>query len=272
MQKTLGGDRLGAGNKQQVNLHTYERSTQDLGYIFRTTMAPGTLVPFCNQVALPGDTWDIDLNCNVKTHPTIGPLFGSYKVQLDVFFAPMRLYIAALNNNKIGIGLDMKTVKLPIYTLNANQISGTPADIDNAQINPSCIFSYLGVRGVGLNNTGNATCQRDFNAIPWLAYWDIYKQYYANKMEDFGYVVDTPLTAQNTAVSSCFIKVVGTASTGVPLAPTANALPLSYATIVLKTNTFPFILKSTLTRRISTSFIICICLITIFAPTPRTVL
>ena len=41
--KTLGGDRLGSGKKQKISMHGYERSTHDLGYIWRSTMACGTL-------------------------------------------------------------------------------------------------------------------------------------------------------------------------------------------------------------------------------------
>ena len=59
---TLGGDRLGAGKKQQVELHGYERSTHDLSYVWRSTVAPGTLVPFMCEVGLPADTFDIDLD------------------------------------------------------------------------------------------------------------------------------------------------------------------------------------------------------------------
>ena len=76
---SLGGDRLGSGNKQRVELHGFERSNHDLSYIWRSTMAAGTLTPFLSEPILPGDTFDIDLNSNVLTHPTIGPLFGSFK-------------------------------------------------------------------------------------------------------------------------------------------------------------------------------------------------
>ena len=51
---TIGGDRLGSGKKMQVELDDFQRSNHDLGYVFRTTMSPGTLVPFMNEVALPG--------------------------------------------------------------------------------------------------------------------------------------------------------------------------------------------------------------------------
>ena len=105
MKTQLGGDRLGSGNKQEISLRNYERSTHDLGYIWRSSMASGTLVPFMSEVGLPGDSFDIDLDCDVKTLPTLGPLFGSYKVQLDVFECPVRLYNGKLHMNMLNIGI-----------------------------------------------------------------------------------------------------------------------------------------------------------------------
>lgn len=186
---SIGGNRLGSGNKLKAYLHNYERSTHDLSYVFRTSQACGTLVPFMKLVALPGDTFDIDMDVDVMTLPTIGPLFGSYKVQLDVFSVPVRLYQAKLHMNMLGIGRDMSTVALPQVQLIANDpLPDLP--LDNQQINPSSIFKYLGISGVGrgLWNAGR-TPIRNFNAVPWLAYWDIYKNYYANKQEEVGAVI-----------------------------------------------------------------------------------
>ena len=186
---TLGGERLGSGKKLKVELHGYERSTHDLSYLWRSTMSSGTLVPFMSEVALPGDTFDINLDCDIKTHPTIGPLFGSYKVQLDVFLCPIRLYNSLLHNNKLGIGLTMNKVFLPTIELKAPQKDlADSVDIDNEQINPSCILAYLGLRGVG-NQDVDPDITRTFNGVPLLCYWDIYKNYYANKMEEVGYVI-----------------------------------------------------------------------------------
>ena len=130
---TIGGSRLGSGKKQQVELHGYERSTHDLSYIWRSTMASGTLVPFMKLVGLPTDTFDINLDCSVLTHPTIGPLFGSYKVQLDIFSCDMRLYQAELHMNRLGIGMNMAGVKLPQVILEAGKIR-IDKPIDNEQI------------------------------------------------------------------------------------------------------------------------------------------
>ena len=109
-QVTIGGNRLGAGNKNKAYMHGYERSTHDMSYVWRSTMAAGTLVPFMTELALPGDTFDIGLNCDVLTHPTIGPLFGTYKVQLDIFQVPIRLYQGRLHMNMLNIGMDRSKV------------------------------------------------------------------------------------------------------------------------------------------------------------------
>ena len=114
MKTDLAGDRLGSGNKQEIELKNYERSTHDLGYVWRSSMSAGTLVPFMKTLGLPGDSFEIDLNAHVLTLPTVAPLFGSYKVQLDVFEVPFRLYQAKLHMNALNIGLDMASVKLPL--------------------------------------------------------------------------------------------------------------------------------------------------------------
>ena len=188
---TLGGDRLGSGNKMRVKLHGFERSTHDLGYIWRSTLAPGTLVPFMKYVALPGDTFDINLGANVKTHPTVAPLFGSFKMQLDVFVCPMRLYIGQLHNNKLGIGMEMSKVILPKIQLTGPKIDLRKSkQVEEQQISPSSILSYLGIRGIGTQKMAGSLT-RKFNAIPFIAYWDIYKNYYANKQEEIGAVLHT---------------------------------------------------------------------------------
>ena len=192
----IGGDRLGSGNKMNVALRNYERSTHDLSYIWRSSMAPGTLVPFLKQVALPGDTFDINLDAMVKTIPTLGPLFGSFKFQLDIFQVPFRLYIKELHNNKLGIGLDMSSIAFPYMTLKErNPIeflqSTIQADLSNYQISQSSLLAYLGVRSLGYNPDVNSVhVERTINAIPFIAYYDIYKNYYSNKQEEYGYIIN----------------------------------------------------------------------------------
>ena len=235
MQKrTLGGDRIGSGKKMKVDTKTFNRSTHDLGYILRTTMSAGTLVPFMCEVALPGDNFDINLGASILTLPTVGPLFGSFKVQLDVYQCPVRLYQGQLHNNKLGIGMNMAAVKLPNFKLEVPFISNleTIGDVDNSQINPSSIFKYLGISGMGTAGSDMTTIYRTFNAVPWLAYWDIVKNYYCNKQEQKGWVIHTTPIPPETNVS----EVQG-AGIVIPQFPLQDVAPLGFNAEIIITLT-----------------------------------
>lgn len=220
--KTLGGDRLGSGKRMKVHMHNYERSTHDLGYLFRTTMSAGTLVPFLSEVALPGDTFDINLDAKVLTHPTVGPLFGSFKVQLDVFQCPIRLYNSKLHNNALGIGMKMSDIKLPILKFDV-QALGDPLsvqDLDNVHVNSSSSIKYLGVGGFGISQENTV---REFNGVPLLAYWEIYKQYYSNKQEEIGAVIHTPADTNIQTITEVRIRQdAGGAANTLPQAPVSS--------------------------------------------------
>ena len=139
MKKNLGGDRLGSGAKNNVELHEWHKSTHDLSKVTRTTMAAGTLLPIYREFAQQGDIWDIELDALINTHPTEGPLFGSFKLQVDVFSAPIRLYMGKLHMNMLTEGTEMKDVKRPRILIETAPIDWNKEDISNQQINPSSI-------------------------------------------------------------------------------------------------------------------------------------
>lgn len=185
--KSIGKNTLGGGKSMQVNLKTYNRSTHNLSYAWRSSMGVGTLVPCMKLIGLPGDTFDIDIDTKVLTHPTVGPLFGSYKLQIDIFTAPIRLYNAMLHNNALNVGLDISKVKFPKITYVG--LSDTIEDSTHLTCNSSSIFAYLGWRSSTKTKQSNKTIP---NGIPILAYLDIFKNYYANKQEsNFYYLVKT---------------------------------------------------------------------------------
>ena len=205
MNVVLGGDRLGAGNKNNVELKTYERSTHDYSSIFKSSMSSGTLVPFMNEIALPGDSWEIDLDCDIMTLPTLGPLFGSYKVQLDVFVSPVRLYQGALNMDLTGVGLQMDKIYLPQMELEY-KIRNSELWSDGTQVNNSCIYSYFNIRGLGCKLGGvGEIIKRKFNATDWINYWNVYKQYYANKQEEIGAMIHNTMDISQNALETVFV-------------------------------------------------------------------
>lgn len=199
--KSIGKNTLGGGNSMKVDLKTYNRSTHNLSYAWRSSMGVGTLVPCMKLIGLPGDTFDIDIDTKVLTHPTVGPLFGSYKLQIDIFTAPFRLYNAMLHNNALNVGLDISKVKLPIYEeTTTNQ--GTIEESTKLTYSSSSILTYLGQRTIK-NWTKNIRRTIKGQAVPWLAYLDIFKNYYANKQESNYYYliksayVNTTFTNKN---------------------------------------------------------------------------
>jgi hypothetical protein len=140
----------------------------------------------------------------------------------------------------LNIGMDMSQILLPQVKMHAkyNENNG-----DNDQINSSSIFSYLNIRGLG-RGTGDYIT-RNFNAIPYLGYWDIYKNYYANKQEERGFVIHAEDLDNNFAVQSADIQVTGPDSdvsynimalTTVDTSAQSSAFPVVNGTIVLAWN------------------------------------
>ena len=189
----VGGQRLGAGEKLTQELHDYGFATFNLEQDFKSTMAPGVLYPYLKIIGTNHDTLDIDLDSFMRTIPTRGPLFGSFKFQVDIFNVPFRLYNGILHNNPTDIGLNMNQVYLPKikfntvdYATNYPKVKG--ADEDDWQVNNSALEKYLGVSGYGRINSGGLL-ERKMQCIPELAYYDIFKNYYANKQEEKAYVI-----------------------------------------------------------------------------------
>ena len=187
MKKTLGGERLRSESKMEVYLPNFGRSSHNIGKIIRTSQACGTIVPYWCQIGLDGTTFYLDITTKVKTLPTTGPVFGSFKHQIDVFVIPIRLYIAALHNNALGVGLNMSKVLLPFFHAYSANASIYEGDTNRGQVNPSSLLSYIGIKGFGRSNVNQYL--RRFPAMFNLAYWDIFKNYYANKQEENAYVI-----------------------------------------------------------------------------------
>lgn len=181
MKVNIGKNTLGDNDKMSVSLREYDRSTHDLSFAWRSSMGVGTLVPCLKILGTAGDTFAIEAEDKIMTHPTLGPLLGSFKFQMDVFSVPIRLYNAMLHNNAINIGLDMSKVKLPKLCI--NQDVKTPA---------SSIFNYLGIK--------KFTNGQKVNAVPFLGIWDIFKNYYANKQEESFYMIKNAVEENDIAI------------------------------------------------------------------------
>ena len=88
----------------------------------------------------------------------------------------------------------MAQVKLPQIkvTLNSQYDTITTEEEQWNQVNPSCLLAYLGIRGfANISTTGTKNISK--NALPILAYYDIFKNYYANTQEENFYIIGAAL-------------------------------------------------------------------------------
>lgn len=188
--RTIGKKTLGDNNKMHIRLREYDMSSQNLSFVFRSTMGVGMLVPFMKIVCQKGDIFDIRLVNKTMTHPTLGPLFGSFKLQHFIFTAGFRLYNSWLHNNRTGIGMKMSDIKFPTIRRGSFN-SSEPKE----KYNPSSLYSYTGWRGTRCGAVGQVSKK---NGIPVLMYLDIFKNYFANTQEDNFYIITGSLEAKVT--------------------------------------------------------------------------
>ena len=132
-------------------------------------------------VCQKGDIFDIKLTNKTMTHPTLGPLFGSFKLQHFIFTAGFRLYNSWLHNNRTGIGMKMSDIKFPLIYRGIHMEKS-----QDAKNNPSSLYSYIGWKGTRQKLAGGTAKK---NGVPVLIYFDIFKNYFANTQEDNFYII-----------------------------------------------------------------------------------
>ena len=182
--RTLGKNTLGDNDKMKVAMRDYDMSTHDISTVFRSSIGVGMLVPFCKILCQKGDIIDINLINKTLSQPTLGPLFGSFKLQHFMFFGGFRLYNSWLHNNRTGIGMKMSDIKLPMMHA---KTYGTATEA-NTNISSSALYKYLGwskSRRKGASATNGVLK----NGVPLLLYLDIFKNFFANTQEKKFYML-----------------------------------------------------------------------------------
>lgn len=210
VSRTVGGDRIGSGKKMTVSMHGYGRSTHNLNQTIAFTQAPGVIYPVKVMPLLVGDSAKLDLSELIRTLPTNGPAFSKFKWQAHAFWCPIRLYNAQLHNNRLDIGMHLEQVKFPQVEIHGDVKS--PWGV--GQVNPSSLAHYMGIAGVGQpESTGVTDLKARFQGMTWLAYADIYKNFYANKQEGVGKIISQAAAADPRQVTGGSIAPTTTGDT-----------------------------------------------------------
>lgn len=163
-------------------------SHHNRSHYFDTSMAPGLLYPLAVIPVNANEEHRIDVESLINTQALLSPLYGSYQLQISAFFAGISLYVPQLWHNATMV--DSVGVRLNVYTPYFN-FNDTAAMGSTAPLSSSHLLAYLG-HGVGeVFITPDSTTRpiSRVNAIPLLMYYDIFRNYFANRQEEDYYAV-----------------------------------------------------------------------------------
>lgn len=174
----------------KVEISMPSRSNAPLSYINRFDSPCGVLIPSYIQDIQKSDDWHMSMSSLYKTFPLEGPLMGSFHVKLDFYFCPERFYNRRLHDNNTRF--DPFTTYYPTFSCFKYRAGDIPAYYQSNGVHPSSLMHFLGAAEefcADSEDVNTEVVERAFNAVPMLAYWDIFKSYYANTQEEAAYMI-----------------------------------------------------------------------------------
>lgn len=175
-----------------------KKSNVNLSHVSPTTLAPGNLIPISFTRILAGDDLRFKPSAFVQAMPMNAPLVNGFKLCLEYFFVPDRLYNWELLMDNTGVTDDPDNVKFPQIQSPAEYSSGTikfalnseaaargdASRFANSIVQPGSLADYCGFP-VGLFPTYEVVTDTDdrnqFCALKMLGYLDIFYHYYVNQ-------------------------------------------------------------------------------------------
>lgn len=178
-----------------------KRAHHDLSHYFNTSMAPGCLVPIHCREVVAGEDVMLDFESVVNTQALLSPLYGAYKLKICTFFAGTSLYVPKLwRNGSMQQSDGTLDANYPTIPFMANP-TAAGADATVPALHESALLAYAGFPpGFRNENLSDESDQQQYNAIPLLMYYDIFRHYFANRQETvfpYGSFYGNPSSASN---------------------------------------------------------------------------
>ena len=168
------------------------RSNVNLSHVKATTLAPGNLVPISFTRILTGDYLSFDPSSFVQAFPMNAPLVNGFKLCLEYFFIPDRIYNVDANMDFSGVANNPDDVKFPILPgLISSQLDsdrktlslvGGPSsfrDFAWSVVSPGSLADYCGFP-VGWFSTApsGVVPENEFSMLKAAGYIDTVLEYY----------------------------------------------------------------------------------------------
>lgn len=172
------------------------RSNFNLGRVNRFTADVGYVIPCYVEEVLPNSYKRLDVEGLINTNATVAPFMGSFTVKVDAFFVPLRLYHRHLSLNNIRPDFhsdfdfhvfrtfiesssDQYGMTVPVAGASPAESGMPPYVTTSMSVAPSSLIDYLGILPVDWTSR-NHKVSLSLNGEPFVAYFDIWRNYYAN--------------------------------------------------------------------------------------------
>lgn len=171
-----------------VNLPEPKRSNFNLGRTNHFSADVGYVIPCYVEEVLPNSYKRLDVKALIQTNATLAPLMSNFKVKIDAFFVPLRLYHRhlSLNNTDVDFSsdFDLHYIISPYRSYIPTLGRTRGSEYTNYGVSPSSLIDYLGILPPGFSA---ATFSESFrlNAEPFIGYFDIWRNFYANPHDRF---------------------------------------------------------------------------------------
>lgn len=176
MSQLFNRIRVAAPNRSTFDLSHHQVTTSDFGYI----------VPICYRDMVPNDDFTVTPNIFVRLAPLAVPTYGRIKVRVHHFFVPYRILYPHWD---AFITQDSSNNTIPPYfTVSTLQQALTADPQYNDEISPtsdyprgiySRLMANLGLNPILINDRALSANER-FSAFPFLAYYRIWLDYFAD--------------------------------------------------------------------------------------------
>lgn len=175
----------------QVPVKVPDRSGFDMSHENLFSAKIGTLIPASVEEVMPGDIINVGTAFSVELPPLATNFKGRVDARMEAFFVPNRIIwagwqdfitqspVTSSNNSNVTGGAN---VAVPNFSV-ASEIPYL--SLDQTKTVAGTLADYLGVKGVGSGQEVSG----DFNALPFMAYWKIWDDWYrdSNVQQPFFY-------------------------------------------------------------------------------------
>lgn len=170
----------------------------------------GYLYPVYVEEVLPNSYKRLDVEALVQCNATVAPVMGSFTTKMEAFFIPLRIYHQHLLNNDRANNFsdDFPLHYFPFLCRNdsyeaygANGKGTYSSSTGGVLLGNDCgtLLDYLGMFPSDWNSvswTRDGSTLRGVAAYPFIGYFDIYRNYYANPYDEL-----IPFRVDNDAFS-----------------------------------------------------------------------